>query len=84
MFKVLNKLRVRDIYCVSVEGDTRLLKNGLELTDEKGNKYVIRTVAMVHYCNIEDSRNHADLALDGDVKNIGETLYLEKKMEIFH
>lgn len=84
MFKVLDKLCVGDIYCVSVEGDTWLLKNGLGLVDEKGNKYVIRTVAMVHYCYIEDSGSHADLALDGDVKNIGETLYLEKKMEIFH
>ena len=35
MFKVLNKLLVGSMYCVSVEGDILLLKNGLMLTDEK-------------------------------------------------
>lgn len=35
MFKVLNKLPVGSKYCVSVEGDMSLIKNGLILKDEK-------------------------------------------------
>ena len=35
MFKVLDKLQVGDIYCISIEGDIQLLKNGLKLIDEK-------------------------------------------------
>ena len=49
MFKVLGKLPVGDIYCVSVEGNIQLLKNGLKLIDEKGSIFEIRTVAMSHY-----------------------------------
>ena len=37
VFKVLDKLCLPNNYCVSVEGDTQLLRNGLKLIDEKGN-----------------------------------------------
>ena len=37
MFKVLDKLHIGNMYCIAIEGDTTLLKNGLMLIDEKGN-----------------------------------------------
>lgn len=42
------------MYCITVEGDTQLLKNGVKLIDEKGNTSEIETVAMSNYQNIED------------------------------
>ena len=76
MFKVLNKLLVGSMYCISVEGDVLLLKNGLMLTDEKENIFKIETVAMPHYQNVDDLRTYAVLVLIGNVENIGEYLYL--------
>ena len=75
MLKVLDKLPVGDIYCVCVEGDIRSLKNGLKLTDEKGNKFELQTVGMTHFRNVEDCLRYAHIVLDGDVENIGEALY---------
>ena len=76
MFKVLSKLPVGSMYCVSVEGDSLLLKNGLLLKDEKENSFKIETVAMPHYQNIKDFKHYAELVLSGDVDNIGEYLYI--------
>ena len=76
MFKVLNKLPIGSKYCVLVEGDISLLKNGLILKDEKENVFEIETVAMTHYQNIEDFKHYAELVLIGDVENIGEHLYI--------
>lgn len=78
MFKVLDKLLVDGVYCVSVEGDILLLKNGLMLTDENKNIFTIETVAMTHYQDIKDFMNYAELILSGDVENIGEYLYISK------
>jgi len=75
MFKVLDKLRLGNMYCVSVEGDIKLLKNGIKLIDQKKNIFKIETVAMSHYQNIEDYNKHAELELCGDIENIGETLF---------
>lgn len=76
-FKVLDKISVNGLEVVSVEGDTSFIQNGLKLKDEKGNAYETQTVAMVHYKNPEDIRHYAELVLNGDVKNIGQYLYLE-------
>lgn len=76
MFKVINKLRVSDMYCILVEGDTSLLENGLELIDETGNVFKIQTVALTNYHNIDDYKKYANVVLSGDVENIGETLLL--------
>ncbi len=76
VFKVLDKLPVGDIYCVCVEGDIGSLKNGLKLTDEKGNIFDLQTVGMTHFRNVEDCLRYAHIVLGGDVENIGETLYL--------
>ena len=54
VFKVLDKLCLPDFYCVSVEGDTQLLRKGLKLIDEKGNIFAVETVAMTEYRNIEN------------------------------
>lgn len=78
MFKVLDKLLVGGVYCVSVEGDILLLKKGLMLTDENKNIFMIETVAMTHYQDIKDYMNYAELVLSGDVENIGEYLYISK------
>ena len=78
MLKVLNKLLVGSMYCVSVEGDILLLKNGLILTDEKENIFKIETVAMPHYQNVGDLRNYAELVLIGNVENIGKYLYFSE------
>lgn len=76
-FKVLDKISVNGLEVVSVEGDTSFIQNGLKLKDEKGNAYEIQTVAMVHYKKTKDIRHYAELVLNGDVKNIGQYLYLE-------
>lgn len=75
-YKVLSKLRVNNIYCVSVEGDTSLLKNGLLLKDEKDNFFKIETVAMTHYQMVDDFCKYAELVLDGDVDHIGKKLFI--------
>ncbi len=79
MFKVLDKLFLENINCVSVEGDVLLLKNGIKLTDEEGNIFEIETVGMPHYQNAEEHRRNAELVLKGDVENIGKTLFLISK-----
>ena len=76
MFKVLDKLRVSDMYSILVEGDTSLLANGLKLIDEKGNVFEIKTVGMTKYHNVDDYKKYANIVLCGDVENIGETLFL--------
>lgn len=75
MFKVLGKLPVGNIFCVSVEGDAGVLKNGLKLTGEKGNKFEVQTIGMTHYRNVEDRFHYANIVLSGDVENIGKALY---------
>ncbi len=74
VFKVLDKLCLPNNYCVSVEGDTQLLRNGLKLIDEKGNIFVVETVAMTEYLNVENHERYADIVLRGDIKNLGTTL----------
>lgn len=76
MFKVIDKLCVGNKYCVSIEGDIKLLKNGLKLTDEKGNEFQITSVAMSKYQNVKDYERYAELLLNGNVENIGDTLFL--------
>ena len=75
-FKVLDKLRVGNTYCVTIEGDMQLLKKGQKLSDEKGNMYEVETVGMSHYQNIEDYKKRAEIVLGGDVENMGDTLFL--------
>ena len=65
-----------NMYCVSVEGDISLLKNGLILTDEKENIFKIETMAMTHYQNVKDFQHYAEFVLSGDMENIGECLYI--------
>lgn len=74
VFKVLDKLCLPDFYCVSVEGDTQLLRKGLKLIDEKGNIFAVETVAMTEYRNIESYKRYADIVLSGNIKNLGTTL----------
>lgn len=69
MLKVLDKLQIRDSYCVSVE-----LKNGLKLRDEKGHIFVIESIGMPHYTNPDDYKTHAELVVRGDVENMGSVL----------
>lgn len=73
--KVIDKLCVGNIYCVSIEGDIKLLQNGLNLTDEKGNVFQITSVAMSKYQNVKEYERFAELVLNGNVENIGETLF---------
>lgn len=63
-----------NLHCISVEGNVDLLKNGLKLTDEKGNEFIIKSIGMPHYHNPEDCKMHAELILNGDIVNIGVTL----------
>lgn len=76
MFKVLDKLQVGMVYCVSVKGNTQFLKNGLKLIDEKGNTFEIITVAISHYQNMEDYKKYAEIILNGDIENMGDVLFL--------
>lgn len=75
MFKVLDKLCLPNIHCVSVEGDIKILEKGVKLLDEKGNIFEIESVGMTEHRNIEDYTKYADVVLCGDVENIGTMLY---------
>ena len=44
MFIISQKFNIADKYCISVEGDSQLLKNGMRLKDENGNKYFAHTL----------------------------------------
>lgn len=76
MFKVRDRFRLGGTYCVSVEGDVWCLRSGAQLMDEKGNIFVIETIGMTHYRNIEDIHRYAEIVLCGDVENLGEDLLL--------
>lgn len=78
MFKVLDKLSLPNMYCVSVEGDIKLLGKGLKLLDENGNIFEIESVGMTEYRNIEDYTKYAEVVLCGNVENIGTMLCLFK------
>lgn len=82
MFKIRDKLQIGDIYIVSVEGDTSLLKNDLKLIDEKGNIFEIDTVGMPHYNNIKDSLIYAELVLKCEVEAIGEIMQIMNNQTI--
>lgn len=74
MFKILAVKHVGEMIITSVEGDVQLLKNGMELIDEKGNRFIIESIGMVHYKNIKDYMKFGELILKGDVKSIGKSL----------
>ena len=76
MFKVRDRLRLGATYCVSIEGDVWRLRSGAQLTDEKGNTFVVETIGMTHYRNIEDIHRYAEIVLCGDVEDLGENLFL--------
>lgn len=79
VFRVIEKLQIGNVYCVTVMGDISLLKNGLKLIDEKQNRFAIETVAMSRYHNLEDYKKYAEIVLCGDIENIGETLFIDGK-----
>lgn len=74
MYKVLKKYHVGNKYCVSVEGESKLLRNGINLRDEKGNLFTIESIGMVKYEDIKDYKKYAEMVLMGEVENIGEIL----------
>lgn len=80
MLKVLDKLQVGDIFCISVEGDIQSLKKGMKLNDERGNIFELETIAMSHYRNIDDYKRFAEIVLRGDIENIGKTLFLHTNL----
>ena len=74
MLNVLDKIHVGNLHCFSVEGNIDLLKNGLKLTDEKGNEFIIKSIGIPQYHNPEDCKTRVELVLNGDIENIGVTL----------
>ena len=78
MYIIQQKFKIADKYCISVEGDAQLLKNGIRLADEKGNIFIIESIGMVNYRNIQDCKRHIELFLKGDINNIGESLMIVK------
>ena len=57
MYKILQKFQVGNKYCVSLQGDAMLLKNGLSLKDEMGNIFIIESIGMVNYKDIVTIQN---------------------------
>lgn len=76
VFYVRGKLKVGDLYCISVEGNVQLLRNGLQLQDEQGNTYTIETVGMPHYQSLQDHRKYAEICIRDDVEQIGSKLFI--------
>lgn len=74
MYKVVYKFKIADRWCVDVEGDTQYLKNGIILKDEKGNIFVVQSIGMVEYQNIENYKKYAVLLVTGKVEDIGKNL----------
>lgn len=76
MYVVRQLFKIADRHCVSVEGDSQQLKNGIKLKDEKGNIFIIESIGMINYKNINDYKRYAELLLTGDVTSIGEHLVI--------
>ena len=73
---VRGKLKVGDLYCISVEGNIQLLRNGLQLQDEQGNTYTIETVGMSHYHAIQDYEKYAEICIRDNGEKIGDRLWI--------
>ncbi len=78
VFRVIEKLQIGNVYCVTVMGDISILKNGLKLIDEKQHCFKIETVAMSRYHKLEDYKKYAEIVLCGDIENIGEKLFVNE------
>lgn len=74
MYRILELFQIDHMYCVSIEGDISLLKNGIKLRDENGNDFIIESIGMTNYKSIKDYEKHAELFLKGNVDNIGRNL----------
>lgn len=77
MFKVIDKLHIGNMCCVSIEGDIQILKNGLVLSDENKNIFKIETIAMTKHQSIEDYKKYAEVVLSGNIESMGEILFLD-------
>ena len=78
MYNIIHKFKVANKLCIDVEGDTQYLKNGIILKDEKGNIFVVQSIGMVDYQNIENYKKYAVLLVTGKVEDIGKTLIIVK------
>lgn len=78
MFRVLDIFHIANYTCVSIEGDMQQLKNGIMLSDEKGNIFQVESVAMSEYHNIEDIHRRGEVVLRGNTEEIGVSLYVYK------
>lgn len=78
MFKVVDRLILPNLHCISVEGDIKLLGKGIKLLDERGNSFIVESIGKTRYQNVEDYTKRAELVLCGDVENIGTILYLDE------
>lgn len=76
MYIIRQKFKIVDKYCISVEGDSQFLKNGIKLKDEKDNIFIIESIGMVSYKNIKDYKQYTELFLIGDIENIGNSLMI--------
>lgn len=76
MLQVRGKLKVGDLYCISVEGNVQLLRNGSQLRDEQGNTYTIETVGMPHYQSIQDYKKYAEICIRDNGEKIGDRLWM--------
>lgn len=81
MFIIRQKFNIADKYCISVQGDSQLLKNGMRLKDENGNIYIIESIGMVSYKNINDYKKNTELFLIGDINNIGTNLIIVEEKQ---
>lgn len=79
MFKVLDILYIRDKCCVTIEGDCRLINNGLRLIDENENEFIIESVGMVNYINQENFLKFAQIIITGNTQSLGKILKIKKE-----
>lgn len=78
MYNIIHKFKIANKLCIDVEGDTQYLKNGIILKDEKENIFVVQSIGMVDYQNIENYKKYAVLLVTGKVEDIGKTLIIVK------
>lgn len=74
MYRILELFQIDYIYCVPIEGDISLLKNGIKLRDENGSDFIIESIGMTNHKNIKDYEKYAELFLKGNIDNIGRYL----------
>lgn len=74
MFKVTGILPIGSDLSITLDGDSKKIKNGSKLVDDNGNVIVIKSVAMVRYTDPQYIGNDVTVLVDKCDIAVGSTL----------